>query len=126
MQKTPVRCSVCKISVAWLVWHELNDDAYVCQICAVREVKRLRALLPQTADKKLIEVGEFYYYLLKDGSAAKFEVIKIAFQTGYDYWWCDMRQDGHDPAFFSPAPCAPAHDFYSTESSALAAQKEQR
>ena len=92
---------------------------------AMEEIKRLRALLPQTADGKEIVVGEYYYCPKRDG-VVKVQVPKIWFQIGYDYWWCEIRRSGHDPACFSTPPCTPAHDLYSTEPLAWVAWKEKQ
>lgn len=125
MAPVSMRCSMCKISVFRRMRAKLDDGSYICQHCAVSEIKRLRAMLPHTADGKLIVVGE-WYYRLKSSGPVKVRVPKIAFQTGYDYWWCDIEISGHDPAYFSTPPCAPAHELYSTESAALVAQKKKR
>lgn len=45
MAPTPMRCSVCKISLFKRMRAKLDDGSYICQHCAVSEVKRLRGQL---------------------------------------------------------------------------------
>ncbi len=89
---------------------------------AMEEIKRLRALLPHTADGKQIEVGE-WYYCLKSGGAVQVQVTKIVRQMEYDYWWCEIARSGFSPRYDLHVPDC---DLYSTKSAALVAQEEKR
>ncbi len=107
---TNMRCSKCGLSLYGLSWWVDLSDGNLCPRCVLAELKDLRAaaaLLPRTADDKLISVGEWYFYLTRDGPEDA-KIWKTWRQTGYDYWLCETAR----------REVIPAHDLYAFEDAA--------